>query len=49
MYFKDLTKYDDLYDSDACNIGWLDKTEPYEKGEVSEEFLDRLCFFSVIL
>lgn len=42
MYFKDLTKYDYLYSGNACNIGWLDNIEPYEKGGVSQEFLDLL-------
>lgn len=43
MYYEDLTPY--IYsntDIEMKNIAWLDASHDYKKGEVSEEFKDRL-------
>lgn len=41
-YFEDFTNYSYLYHENSKNIGWLDSSYPYQKGEVSEEFIDKL-------
>jgi hypothetical protein len=46
-YFADLTPYT-YHDADelpgpACNVGWLDPDQPFDKGPVSEEFLASLA------
>jgi hypothetical protein len=44
-YFRDLSPYT-YDDSEQCqglvNVGWLDVSEPFEKGEVPESFVDSL-------
>lgn len=41
-YFNDLTNYSCLHYENSKNIGWLDGTEDYCRGKVSNEFLDKL-------
>lgn len=42
MYFKDLTKYKYMDKEDSLNIGWLEKGHIVNKGDVPEEFIERL-------
>jgi hypothetical protein len=45
MYYEDLSLYAYIIREAApnvLNVGWLEASHPYPKGEVSEEFLDRL-------
>ena len=42
MYFKDLTKYKYTDKEDALNIGWLEKGHMINKGDVPEEFIEKL-------
>lgn len=47
MYYKDLTKYSYGQKEDSYNIGWLDGRHSYTRGNVSEQFLDKLwTYFS---
>lgn len=40
MYFDDLAKYTYFErDVNAINIGWLDSSKEFAKGDVPEEFL----------
>lgn len=42
MYYKDLTKYEYMTKEDSLNIGWLQKGHLFSKGDVPEEFLEKL-------
>lgn len=42
MYFKDLTQYKYMAKEDSLNIGWLEKGHLVKKGEVPEEFIEKL-------
>ena len=42
MYFKDLTKYKYTDKEDSLNIGWLEKGHMINKGDVPEEFIEKL-------
>lgn len=43
-YFPDLTQYVHMKHetSGVLNVGWLEKGKPFELGDVSEEFINRL-------
>jgi hypothetical protein len=48
MYYPDLSLYQYVQsneDPPSLNVGWLDGTHDYPKGEPSEPFLDRLWIF----
>ena len=50
-YFADLTPYE-YYTRDpvpyvALNVGWLEKGEPFEVGDVPDEFIERLAVLCV--
>src|SRR5262245_34623367 len=48
MYYQDLTPFEywtGLVTPNLFNVGWLDSFHPYPKGEVSEEFKERLFQF----
>lgn len=43
MYFKDLTKYKYMdTNENSFNVGWLDRRRSITKGEVPEEFVEKL-------
>lgn len=42
MYYKDLTKYEYTTSEDSLNIGWLEKGHLSDKGDVPEEFVEKL-------
>lgn len=45
MYFPDLSAYTYSMQTsvpDVFNVGWLDRSKHFSKGEVPEQFLDRL-------
>jgi len=44
-WYEDLTPCLEVDDGSAklIAIGWLEKEHPYTKGEISEEFFERLC------
>ena len=44
-YFEDLTNYSYLYHENSKNIGWLDNSYSYQKGTVSQEFMDKLWIY----
>ena len=51
MYFDDLSQYQymqkplELSDHPILCVGWLDANKQFSKGNVSEEFLDRIWVF----
>lgn len=49
-YYQDLTRYEyyargEPFDPGLLNIGWLSDAQPFEAGETSQEFQDRLFEF----
>ena len=48
-YFADLTTYTYIPEGEetVLNVGWLDADHPFEKGETSEAFIEKLAWLCV--
>ncbi|SPD76515.1 conserved hypothetical protein [uncultured Desulfobacterium sp.] len=47
-YFDDLSPYSYISEEgNSLNIGWLDKNHDFQKGDTSEEFIERLAWLTI--